>query len=169
MLDNFQTNAAFITDKLPLNFQYIGFILNAFPSAKIVHLERDPRATCWSNYKFFFTSKENGYSHDFNDLAGFYSSYRELMDFWHELFPQRIYNLCYEDLTENQEIETKKLLQYLELEWDEECLNFFENDRAVKTPSTLQVRKKMYKGSSDAWKKHWAYIQPLIDGLNKYT
>ena len=168
MLDNFQTNAAFITDKLPLNFQYIGFILNAFPSAKIVHLERDPRATCWSNYKFFFTSKDNGYSHDFNDLAGFYSSYRDLMNFWHELFPQRIYNLSYENLTENQEIETKKLLQYLDLEWDEKCLNFFENDRAVKTPSSLQVRKKMYKGSSDAWKKHWAYIQPLIDGLNKY-
>jgi len=169
MLDNFQTNATFITDKLPLNFQYIGFILNAFPRAKIVHLERDPRATCWSNYKFFFTSKDNGYSHDFNDLAGFYSSYRDLMDFWHELFPQRIYNLSYENLTENQEIETKKLLQYLNLEWDEKCLNFFENDRAVKTPSTLQVRKKMYKGSSDAWKEHWAYIQPLIDGLNKYT
>ena len=67
------------------------------------------------------------------------------MDFWHELFPQRIYNLRYENLTENQEIETKKLLQYLDLEWDEKCLNFFENERAVKTPSTLQVRKKCTK------------------------
>jgi len=168
MLESFHCNESFITDKLPLNFQYIGFILNAFPSAKIIHLERDPRATCWSNYKFFFSSKENGYAHDFDDLAGFYSSYRELMDFWHELFPKRIYNLCYEELTENQEEETKKLLKYLELDWDKKCLNFFENDRAVKTPSTLQVRKKMYKGSSDAWKKHWTYIQPLIDGLNKY-
>ena len=167
MLNNFQTSAEFITDKLPLNFQYIGFILNAFPNAKIIHLERDSRATCWSNYKFFFTSKENGYSHDFNDLAGFYSSYRDLMDFWHKLYPKKIYNLNYENLTENQEEETKKLLEYLCLDWDENCLKFFENNRAVKTPSTLQVRKKMYTGSSNEWKKHWAFIQPLIDGLDK--
>ena len=168
MLQNLNTNAKFITDKLPLNFQFIGFILSAFPDAKIIHLSRDARATCWSNYKFFFTSKDNGYSHDFNDLSGFYNSYRRLMEFWNKLYPEKIYNLNYEKLTENQEEETKKILEYLGLEWQESCLKFFENDRAVKTPSTLQVRQKMYTGSSDAWKKHWAYIQPLIDGLDKF-
>ena len=65
----------------------------------------------------------------------------------------------------NQEQETKKLLSYCDLDWDENCLNFHKNDRPVKTISALQVRKKMYQGSSNAWKEHWAHIQPLINAL----
>jgi tetratricopeptide (TPR) repeat protein len=168
MLSQLNTSKAIITDKLPLNFQYVGFILAAFPEAKIIHLKRDARATCWSNYKYFFTDRENGYSHDFDDLVGFYSLYRELMDFWHDLYPNKIYDLCYEDLTNDQENETRKLLEYCDLDWDENCLNFHKNERQVKTPSTLQVRKKLYKGSSEAWKKYWAHIQPLINGLKSY-
>tara|TARA_B100000795_G_scaffold244171_1_gene208541 strand:+ start:67 stop:1830 length:1764 start_codon:yes stop_codon:yes gene_type:complete len=168
MLSRLNTSKKIITDKLPLNFQYIGFILSIFPDAKIIHLKRDARATCWSNYKTFFTDIENGYSHDFDDLVGFYSFYRELMDFWHDLYPNKIYDLCYEDLTNDQENETRKLLEYCDLDWDENCLNFHQNQRQVKTPSTLQVRKKLYKGSSEAWKKYWAHIQPLINGLKSY-
>jgi len=168
MLDHINTSKTVITDKLPLNFQYIGFILSVFPEAKIIHLKRDARATCWSNYKHFFTDTENGYSHNFDDLVGFYSLYDKLMDFWHDLYPNKIYDLCYEDLTNNQENETKKLLEYCDLDWDKNCLNFHQNERQVKTPSTLQVRKKIYKGSSDAWKEHWAHIQPLINGLKSY-
>jgi hypothetical protein len=157
-----------ITDKLPLNFRFIGFILSAFPEAKIVHLKRDARATCWSNYKCFFTNKENGYSYNLDDVAGFYGLYVEQMDFWHQLFPGKIYDICYEDLTTNQEEETRQLLQYCELDWDENCLNFHKNKRAVKTASTLQVRQKMYQGSSEDWKKHEAYLQPLIKALSSY-
>ena len=157
-----------ITDKLPLNFRFIGFILLAFPEAKIVHLKRDARATCWSNYQCFFTHKENGYSYNLDDLAGFYGLYVELMDFWHQLFPGKIYDICYEDLITNQEEETRKLLEYCELDWDENCLNFHTNKRAVKTASALQVRQKMYQGSSEAWKKHESYLQRLINGLSSY-
>ena len=78
---------------------------------------------------------------------------------------RKTYDVCYEDLTTNQEQETKKLLEYCELDWDENCLNFHKNKRAVKTASSLQVRDKMYQGSSEAWKKYEAHIQPLIDGL----
>ena len=168
MLSRINTSKTVITDKLPLNFQYIGFILSVFPEAKIIHLKRDARATCWSNYKHFFTDKENAYSHNFDDLVGFYSLYDKLMDFWHDLYPNKIYDLCYEDLTNNQENETKKLLEYCDLDWDKNCLNFHQNERQVKTPSTLQVRQKIYKGSSEAWKEHWAHIQPLINGLKSY-
>ena len=168
MLSRLSTSKTIITDKLPLNFQYIGFILSVFPDAKIIHLKRDARATCWSNYKHFFTDTENGYSHDFEDLVGFYSLYCEQMDFWHDLYPNKIYDLCYEDLTNDQENETRKLLKYCDLDWDKNCLNFHQNQRQVKTPSTLQVRQKIYKGSSDAWKEHWAHIQPLINGLKSY-
>ena len=157
-----------ITDKLPLNFRFIGFILLAFPEAKIVHLKRDARATCWSNYQCFFTNKENGFSYNLDDLAGFYGLYVELMDFWHQLFPGKIYDICYEDLTTNQEEETRKLLEYCELDWDENCLNFHKNPRVVKSASSLQVRQKMYQGSSEAWKKHEAYLEPLIKALSSY-
>ena len=88
------------------------------------------------------------------------------MAFWHELFPNKIYDISYEDLTTNQEEETRKLLKYCDLDWDENCLYFYDNDRPVKTISALQVRKKMYQGSSDAWKEHWAHIQPLINALD---
>jgi len=167
-LSRFDVPENVITDKLPLNFQYIGFILSAFPEAKIVHLKRDARATCWSIYKNNFHQKAIYYGNDIDDLAGFYGLYVELMDFWHQLFPDKIYDICYEDLTTNQEEETRKLLQYCELDWDENCLNFHTNKRAVKTASSLQVREKMYQGSSEAWKKHEAYLQPLIKALGSY-
>ena len=165
MLDSFNTQENVVTDKLPLNFQYVGFILSAIPEAKIVHIKRDAIATCWSNYKYYFESKKNGYSNDFMDLAEFYKLYQDLMNYWHDLFPNKIYDLCYEDLTMNQEQETKNLLSYCDLDWDENCINFHKNDRPVKTISALQVRKKMYQGSSNAWKEHWAHIQPLINAL----
>ena len=168
MLSQFNTSENIITDKLPLNFQYIGFIFSAFPDAKIVHLKRDARATCWSNYKYYFKNKENGYSYNFDDLARFYGLYIDLMDFWHELYPNQIYDMCYEDLTINQEEETRKLLEYCELDWDENCLNFHTNKRAVKTISTLQVRQKMYQGSSEAWKKYEVHLKPLIKNLSSF-
>ena len=168
MLYQFNTSKNVITDKLPLNFQYIGFILSIFPDAKIVHLKRDARATCWSNYQYYFKSKENGYSYNFDDLARFYGLYIDLMDYWHELYPNKIYDMCYEDLTINQTEETRKLLEYCELDWDENCLNFHKNPRAVKTASSLQVKQKMYQGSSEAWKKHESHLKPLIKALSTY-
>jgi len=167
-LSGFNVSENVITDKMSLNFQYIGFILLAFPEAKIVHLKRDAMATCWSIYKSNFKNKGNGFSCNLNDLAGFYGLYVELMDFWHQLFPDKIYDICYEDLTTNQEEETRKLLQYCELDWDENCLNFHTNKRAIKTASAFQVRQKMYQGSSEDWKKHEAYLQPLIKALSSY-
>jgi len=168
VLLNLNVHASVITDKLPLNFLFIGFILSAFPEAKIVHIKRDARATCWSIYKHYFSSAGHGWAYNLDDLAGFYGIYSNIMDFWHQTFPDKIYDLCYEDLTTNQEEETRKLLEYCELDWDENCLNFHNSKRAVKTASALQVRQKMYQGSSEAWKKHEEYLQPLIKALSSY-
>jgi len=153
-----------IVDKMPLNFRYIGFILTVFPDAKILHMRRDPMATCWSIYKSFFNG--NAYSFNQKDLTHYYGLYKDLMDFWDKLFPNKIYNVCYEDLTADQEGETRNLLEYCDLEWDENCLNFHKNKTAIKTTSAMQVRQKMYQGSSEVWKKYEDYLQPLIKGLN---
>ena len=168
-LAHLDTSANIITDKTPANFQNIGFIFSIFPDAKIIHLNRDPRAICWSIYKSNWSETGYGFSYNVDDLVKFYSLYSNLMNFWHKKFPGKIYDICYEDLTTNQEQETRKLLEYCGLEWDENCLNFHKNKRAVKTASSLQVRDKMYQGSSEAWKKYEAHIQPLIDGLKPYV
>ena len=153
-----------ITDKMPMNFRLLGFILSAIPEAKIIHLTRDPMATCWSNFNHYFTAG-NGFSFDQGDLAKFYLLYQELMNFWHKLFPNKIYDLNYENLTINQEKETRKLIEYCDLAWDENCLDFHKNQRGVLTASSAQVRKKMYQGSSEAWKQYEKNLQPLIKGL----
>jgi len=167
-LSSLNTSESFITDKMPLNFRFIGFILSAFPEAKIIHLNRDAMATCWSIYKHYFKSNGNGYAHNFKDLAAYYSLYKELMVFWNDLYPNKIFDISYEDLTINQEDETRKLLKYCELDWDENCLDFHTNTRAVKTTSALQVRQKMYQGSSEAWKKYEVHLQPLLNGLTSF-
>mgnify|MGYP003986176215 FL=1 len=164
-LSNLNVAETVITDKMPVNFRLIGPILTAIPEAKIIHLTRDARATCWSNYKHYF-SNENGFTFDQEDLAKFFLLYQELMDFWHELFPKKIYDISYERLTTHQKNETQKLLEYCELDWDDNCLDFHKNRRAVHTASASQVRQKIYQGSSDAWKKYEKFLQPLISGLN---
>ena len=160
-----QVSEQIITDKMPLNFRWLGFILAAFPDAKIIHVNRDPIATCWSNYKHFFPTTGNGYAYDFTDLANFYGLYVDWMSFWRERIPDSIYELGYEALTENQEEETRKLLSFCDLEWEHQCLDFHRTKRAVRTTSAVQVRKKMYTGSSEAWRKYADHLQPLLDGL----
>lgn len=167
-ISRFNIKENVVTDKMPLNYQNIGFILSSFPEAKIIHVKRDARAICWSIYKHYFNAAKNGWAYNQKDLASFYALYSDIMEFWQEKFKNSIYDLCYEDLTTNQEDQTRKLLNYCELEWDKNCLNFHSSKRAVKTASSLQVRKKMYQGSSEVWKKHQEYIKPLIKALSPY-
>ncbi|MBT8009119.1 MAG: tetratricopeptide repeat protein [Gammaproteobacteria bacterium] len=166
-LERFYANEKVITDKWILNFKFIGFILSAFPESKIVHLKRDARATCWSIYKHYFSDEGNRWAYDYQDLARFYKSYVGLMDYWHNLFPGKIYDISYEDLTSDQEKETRNLLRYCDLDWDENCLNFYTNTRAVKTASAVQVRNKMYQGSSDVWRQYSEHLKPLLDALKQ--
>ena len=165
-LEDLNVSEKIISDKMPVNFRMIGLILTAIPEAKIIHLTRNPKATCWSNYKHYFAN-ENGFTFDQEDLARFFILYQELMGFWHKSFPNKIHDISYERLTTHQEDETQKLLKYCELDWDNNCLNFHKNTRAVHTASASQVRQKMYQGSSDAWKKYEKFLQPLIMGLNQ--
>ena len=166
-LERFYVNEKVITDKWILNFKTIGFILSAFPESKIVHLKRDAHATCWSIYKHYFSDEGNRWAYDYQDLARFYKSYVGLMDYWHNLFPGKIYDISYEDLTSDQEKETRNLLRYCDLDWDENCLNFYTNTRAVKTASAVQVRNKMYQGSSDVWRQYSEHLKPLLDALKQ--
>ena len=157
-----------ITDKMPSNFWWIGFIFGATPEAKIVHVKRDARATCWSNFKHYFSHKGNGFAYGFQDVAEYYKMYIDLMAFWHEMFPGRIYDLNYEALTEHQKDETQKLLEYVGLKWEDQCLEFHKTKRAVQTASATQVRQKMYQGSSEEWRKYEKHLEPMVELLRGF-
>jgi tetratricopeptide (TPR) repeat protein len=155
----------FVTDKMPTNFRWLGFVLSALPDVKIVHVTRDARATCWSNFKHYFSSKGNGFGHDLSDVAKYYRLYLDLMNFWRKNFPNTIYDLNYDALTQDQEGETRKLLDYIQLGWEEQCLDFHKTKRAVRTVSSTQVRQKIYRGSSEEWRKYEEYLAPMVEGL----
>ena len=93
--------------------------------------------------------------------------YEDLMDFWQKKFPEKIYELNYDKLTENQELESRKIFNYLGLKWENSVLEFHNNSRVVQTASNIQVRKKMYKGSSQQWKKYKPWLQSMINNLKK--
>ena len=147
-----------ITDKMPSNFRNIALICSAFPSAKIIHVKRDPKATCWGNYKKCFKKGVNQYSNYFDDLVTYFKLYENLMQFWQEKYADRIYNLDYESLTIDQEEETRKLIEHLQIEWEEECLAPQNNKRIVHTTSRVQVMQKIYKDSSKEWQKFEKFL-----------
>ncbi len=154
-----------ITDKMPVNFLWIGCLLSAMPQIRIVNVVRDPRAVCWSLFKHYFPAKWMGFANDLGDLAEYFQEYEELMQFWKKLFPNRIYDLCYERLTENQEQETRNLLNYCDLAWEDRCLEFHKTARVVRTASAAQVRKPMYRSSSEAWRNFEKHLEPLSHRL----
>ena len=154
-----------ITDKMPQNFLIIGLLAAAFPEAKIVHVKRNPAAVCWGNYKQYFTPKSFGYCYAIDDVLSYHKMYQNLMEFWGNSLGKRIYNLDYELLTGNQESETRQLIEYLGLDWEEKCLSPQNNRRRVATASNMQVRQKVYKGSSEQWKKYQSFLNGAFDGL----
>ncbi len=137
-------------DKHPLNFQFVGLIYSMFPNARIIHTVRNPLDTCLSCFFQNFT-KGQDYSFDLIALAHFYNDYRRVMEHWETIYPGKIYTVRYEDMVENQEAETRKLLEFMGLEFEQDCIDFHKTDRKVSTASFLQVRKPIYKSSKKRW------------------
>ena len=164
-LSKISSGKSFVTDKMPQNFRFIPLICATFPEAKIVHVKRDPSATCWSNFKHHFVTKNLGYCYDVKDVVEYYNLYNDLMTIWQAQYGDRIYNLYYENLTTNQEIETRHLIKHLSLDWEEACLSPHHNKRSVRTASEQQVRQKVYQGSSEAWRKFEPYLNGAFDSL----
>jgi tetratricopeptide (TPR) repeat protein len=152
------------TDKMPSNFELIGFIALLFPKARIIHCRRDPIDTCVSCFTTSFNEK-HAYKTNLTKLGLYYREYDRLMRHWNAVLPGRIYEIGYETLIADQETESRKLIDYLGLPWDDACLHFEKNDRAVITASNWQVRQPIYTTSVKRWKNYEGKIQPLIDAL----
>jgi tetratricopeptide (TPR) repeat protein len=150
-----------VVDKAPVNSDYLGVIHTVFPGARIIYMQRDPIDTCLSCYFQKFVLSLN-YAMDLSDLADHYREHRRLMTHWRAVLPPgTLLDLPYEELVADQAGCTRKILDFLGLEWDERVLNFHETKRAVATASFWQVRQKIYKDSVQRWQNYEKYIGPL--------
>ena len=154
-----------VTDKMPVNFLYIGMIRLLFPQARIIHCRRDPVDTCLSCYKHCFIGIQP-FAYDLVELGGYYRCYRQLMNHWHAVLPDFIHDVQYEALVSDQEAQTRRLLEYCGLPWHQDCLDFHKARRAVKTASDTQVRRPLYRNAVRRWKHYEAHLSPLLEALN---
>ncbi len=156
--------ARYVVDKTPLNFQYIGLLGLALPEAKFIHCHRDPIANCFSIHRMPFDEKQT-YAHSLEALGKYYTRYWRFMRSWHELFPSRILDMRYEDTVADIETQSRRMLDFLDLPFEEGVLDYHKNKRLVKTPSASQVRQPIYKDRLAAWKKYEKYLGPLIENI----
>ncbi|RWA72526.1 sulfotransferase [Mesorhizobium sp.] len=153
-----------IVDKMPHNFELIGLVGVLFPNAHIIHCRRDAIDNCISCFVLQF-SEAHSYSADLETLGLYYREYDRLMRHWSKVLPGRIFENQYETLIEDQEEQSRRLIDYLGLPWDDACLRYFERDGSVNTFSRWQVRQPIYKSSVKRWKNYESEIQPLIESL----
>ena len=161
LLKEISNNSERTTDKFPANFLYIGLIKLILPESKIIHCQRDPRDNIFSIYKNYFVGNRITFGCDLNEAVEYYNMYFDLMKFWNNVLPNFILNLKYEDLVEDTENEVKKLLNFCDLNWEDNCLKFYNSKRPIRTASDTQVRSKIYKTSINLWKNYEKF-------LNKY-
>ena len=154
-----------VTDKMPLNFRFVPLICAALPQARILHIHRDPRAVCWSNYKHYFGARSLGFVYSLDDIVRYHRLYTGMMTLWDQLCPGRVMHVDYERLSANPEAETRALIERLGLPWHDAYLAPEQNDRVVRTASADQVRKPVYRGSSEAWQAFAPFIGTAFDGL----
>ena len=157
-----KTAAPFFIDKMPNNFAHIGLIQLALPHAKIIDARRHPLGCCFSGFKQHF-ARGQSFTYSLEDIGRYYRDYVELMAFFDEALPGRIHRVTYESMIEDTESEVRKLLEYCGLPFEDSCLRFYENERAVRTASSQQVRKPIFREGVD----HWRHYEPWLDPLKK--
>ena len=156
----------YIIDKLPANYKWVGFIINAFPESKIIHIERNPMAVCWSNYKTSFIDSGMDFNLSQQDIAKYYSLYLDTINFWKSKYAKNIFDINYENFVNNFEKNSREILNFLDLKWEDQIKNYDKNMRPVTTASFQQVREGIKKNTSMSWKKYSNYLMPMQETLN---
>ncbi len=154
----------FFIDKMPNNFQHIGLIKLILPRAKIIDARRHPMAACFSAFKQHF-ARGQAFSYDLADLGRYYADYVEVMDHYDVELPGAVHRVIYEDMVEDTEGEIRRLLAFCGLPFEAGCLRFYENDRAVRTASSEQVRKPIFREGLDQWRNYEPWLAPLKTAL----
>ncbi len=156
-----------VTDKMPINYRWIGLILHLFPNAQIIYLDRLPRDVCFSNFKASFGSTGHAYCYDMISLARNYAHHREVMAFWNSAFGTSIKTVRYESLIESPEQGAKMLLEWLNLDWQPDVMQFHKLDRTVRTLSQGQVHQGIYTSSIGRWQPYADFLTPMFEELER--
>ena len=161
-------NAPFFIDKMPNNFIHIGLIKTILPNAKIIDTRRDPMDTCFSCYKQFF-ARGQLFTYSLEDLGNYYTDYIKAMNHWNNIYSKDIFTVHYDNVINKTEETIRELIDYCNLPFEKECLEFYKSSRPVKTPSAEQVRQPIYKSGLNYWKNYEKHLLPLkeiIDEIN---
>ena len=159
-----KTGRPFFIDKMPNNFLHVGMIHAVLPNAKIIDARRHPLACCFSNFKQLY-ARGHLFSYGFMDMGRFYRDYIELLAHFDEVLPSRVHRVIYERIVEDTEGEVRRLLDYCGLPFEDGCLRFFENERPVRTASSEQVRRPIYRDGIDQWRHFEEWLDPLKSAL----
>ena len=164
-LDLLNYKKRYITDKMPGNFKWIGLIKSAFPNSKIIHVTRNIKDNFFSIYKSYFANDTCTYAYNPKNIVNYFNIYTKTMNIWKKIFNDEIYECKYEDLVDDYETESKNILQFCDLEWDNKVINYFNNKRRVLTVSSAQVRKKIYHSSINSWINYKDKLEPYFRDL----
>ena len=159
-LARFNAKENIITDKAPLNFRWIGLIKILFPNSKIIHCSRDPKDNCLSLYKNYFEGGLN-FSYNQKELVSYFGLYSDLMNFWNKKFSSSIFEAKYEKIIEQPEKEIKKIINFCDLDWEDNCLKFYNNKTPIKTMSTAQARRPIYNSSVNSYAKFASFLEEI--------
>ncbi len=157
-----KNDSLYICDKMPHNFLFIGLIKLILPEAKIIYCKRDPMDNCFSLYSHKFIDVSHQYSYNQKMLVEYYKLHQDIMEFWLKNYADDIFVLDNEELVNNQETISKKLIDFCDLSWERQCLEFHKNKRQVRTASIEQVRKPINNKSIGAWKKYESYLSEML-------
>jgi len=159
-----RSNYPFFIDKMPNNFRHIGLIHLILPNSKIIDARRHPMGGCFSGYKQLFANGQT-FTYGLEDIGKYYRDYVRLMDHWDNVLPGRVHRVQYEEMVSDTETQIRALLDYCELEFEEQCLSFYETERAVRTPSSEQVRQPIYKEGLEQWRHYESHLGSLKEAL----
>lgn len=156
--------ASRVSDKMPMNFFHLGLIQRLLPGARVIHCVRNPIDTCWSCFTQNF-SGNNPFAFDLRHLGSFYRAYTRVIKHWAGTLDMPMMDMVYEDLLAEPEAHVRRMLQFVDLPWDDRCMKFHENKRVMMTASMDQVRRPLFQSSKARWKKYEKHLGPLIESL----
>jgi tetratricopeptide (TPR) repeat protein len=157
-------SAPFFIDKMPNNFRHIGLINLILPNAKIIDARRHPMGCCFSAFKQLFHEGQE-FTYGLEQVGTYYKDYVELMDHWDKVLPGKVLRVQYEEVVSDLDTQVRRILDYCGLDFEENCISFYETDRSVRTPSSEQVRQPIYQSGVDQWKNFEANLEPLKKAL----
>ncbi|MDP6691697.1 MAG: sulfotransferase [Alphaproteobacteria bacterium] len=165
-LDRVSDTAARVTDKMPGNFWHLGLISRLFPKTRIIHCRRDAMATCFSIFQQMFAGY-HPYAYDLGKLGRRQRSHDRLMEHWRQVLPLPLLDVAYEDLVADQEGQSRRIVEFCGLDWDEQVLNFHETRRNIQTASLWQVRQPIYTNALAGWRAYEEFLGPLREALSQ--